>query len=481
MKFRPALQIAGIINMVIAAAMLCPLAITVYYKDGDTFVFIYSIIICAVIGAVMFTLFRGKGFEISHREGFLVVSFSWITASLACSVPFILSGYFPSLVDAIFEGVSGITTTGASVLTDIESLSHGMLFWRSMTHWIGGVGIVLLCLAILPLLGVGGMQLYKAEASVVSSDKIAPRVREMARIILAVYLGMSISLLVILKLLGMDLFNATLHMFATVSTAGFSPQNASVGYFNSVYIEAVIVLFMILGATNFALHFKFFRGGYRVYTKNSEFKFYIIVMALASVLIGLNLWLSGETGIFNSFRHSIFQVVSVTTTTGFSTVDFSAWPAFGQLMLLALMFIGGCAGSTTGSIKSIRLLLMIKLGYKEIYRLVHPHAVVPVKLGGRLVEPEILRSVMGFTVLYLLVFIISTCALGWLGVDLTTAISSAAATLSNVGPALGLAGPESGYAFMPEPGKWVLILNMLLGRLEIYTLMILFIPAFWRG
>ena len=481
MKLRPALQIAGIINIVIAAMMLSPLAVTLYYKDGDTGVFIYSIIICAIIGGVMFTIFRGKDFAISHREGFLVVSFSWITASLSCSVPFIVSGYFPSLVDAIFEGVSGITTTGASVLIDIESLSHGMLFWRSMTHWIGGVGIVLLCLAILPLLGVGGMQLYKAEASVVSSDKIAPRVREMARIILAVYLAMSISMLVILKLLGMDLFNATLHMFATVSTAGFSPKNASVGHFNSVYIEAVIVLFMILGATNFALHFKFFRDGYKIYTKNSEFKFYIIMMAVASLLIGVNLWFSGETGIFDSFRQSIFQVVSVITTTGFSTVDFSAWPAFGQIMLLVLMFTGGCAGSTTGSIKSIRLLLMIKLGYKEIYRLIHPHAIVPVKLGGRLVGAEILRSVMGFTILYLLVFIISSCFLGWLGVDLTTAISSAAATISNVGPALGLAGPVSGYAFMPEPGKWVLILNMLLGRLEIYTLMILFIPAFWRG
>ena len=480
MKFRPVLQIAGIINAMIALAMLAPLGVSLYYAEGDAWLFVYSIVISGVSGALMFFIFGGKGFEISHREGFVIVAFSWLAASASSSLPFILSGYFPTFTDAVFEAVSGITTTGASILDNVEDLPHGLLFWRSFMHWIGGVGIVLFSLAILPLLGVGGMQLYKAEASVVSADKFTSRVREMARVILAVYLVFSVTLVIILSFLGMNLFDSFIHMFGTVGTAGFSSKGSSIAHFDSIYIESVIVLFMILGATNFALHYRFFREGFKVYTKNPEFRFYILLMVVASILVAVNLRSFGYGSTFESVRHSVFQVVSVVTTTGFSTADFAAWPAFGQVLLLILMFTGGCAGSTTGAIKGIRLLLLLKLGYKEIYRLIHPHAVIPIKLSGRLVPPDVMRSVVGFTVLYFMVFVVSSLALSWMGIDLTTAVSSAAATISNVGPALGLSGPMASYSVMPEPAKWLLITNMLLGRLEIYTLLILFVPAFWR-
>jgi trk system potassium uptake protein TrkH len=325
------------------------------------------------------------------------------------------------------------------------------------------------------------MQLYKAEASVVSADKFTSRVREMARIILIVYLIFSVSFTVLMKLSGMSLFDSLVHMFATVSTGGFSSKGASVAYFNSVYVETVITIFMIIGATNFALHYNFFKQGFKVYTKNAEFRFYIFLMAAATIAVTLNLSGGMFSNIAESFRYSAFQVVSITTTTGFGSADFDAWPPLSRFIMLALMFAGGSAGSTTGAIKCIRLLLLLKIGYKEIYRLIHPHAVVPVKLSGRVVPPEALRGVMGFTVLYLLVFVVSSFILAALGLDLVSAIASAAATLSNVGPGLGLTGPMSNYSMIPDPGKWILILNMLLGRLEIYTLLILFVPAYWRG
>ncbi len=481
MKIRPVVKIVGAINIVVAAAMLVPLGVALLYGDGDALFFLYSIAIALVVGGAMFLSVRGGKYEIGHREGFLVVAFSWITASLSCAIPFIISGYFPSFVDAVFEAVSGITTTGASVLNDIEGLPHGLLFWRSMIHWLGGIGIVVLSLAILPLLGVGGMQLYKAEFSVISSDKFAPRIKEMVRIILAVYLVLSVSLTVILLLLGMGPFDALTHMFSTVATAGYSTRAASIGAYNSVYIEAVIIFFMFISATSFALHYRFVKEGFKVFTESPEFKFYFFVTLGAVVLVAISLALNGHGSIFKSFRDSAFQVVSVITTTGFSTVDFGIWPAFGQTVLLALMFMGGCVGSTTGSMKAIRILLMIKMGYKEIYRLIHPHAVIPLKLGGRVVPREVLRGVMGFTILFLLAFVLSSALLAWQGADLVTAISSAASTITNFGPALGQAGPMSNFAFFPDLSKWILILNMLLGRLEIYALIIIFVPAFWRG
>jgi len=461
--------------------MLVPLGLSLYYSEGDAWIFAESSAIIGVSGALMLFLFRGGGYEIRHREGFFIVVVSWVAASLDGALPFMLSEHFLSFADAVFESVSGITTTGASVLDDVEALPHGLLFWRSELHWIGGVGIVLLSLAILPLLGVGGMQLFKAESSGLTTDKFVPRVKEMSRIIVAVYLTFSIVLVVLLNLLGMNLFDAVIHMFGTVSTGGFSSSSESIGGYHSVYIESVIIIFMILGATSFALHYKYSKEGFKVYTRNSEFKFFSLLMIVSTLLISVNLWGNYYSSLSDSIRHAAFQVVSVVTTTGYGTSDFASWPAFGQIMILVLMFAGGCAGSTTGSIKCIRLLLLIKLIYRQFIKLVHPRAVLPVKLAGKVVPDGVMVGVQGFIALYLLVFIVSALGLNGMGVDFTTAISSAAATLSNVGPALGLTGPLANFSVIPEPGKWILIFDMLLGRLEISTLIILFIPAFWSG
>ena len=480
MRLRVALYIVGVVNIALALAMAVPVLVSIFYKGDDTAALLYSMGVTAASGLFLFFAFRTTDVQVNHREGFLVVALSWISAAFFCSLPFVFSGLFPSLVDCFFEGTSGITTTGASILSDIEALPHGLLFWRSMTHWIGGMGIVVLSLAVLPLLGIGGMQLYKAEASTISGDKFVPRIREMARILFTVYLVFSFVMLVLLILSGLGIFDALIHTLGGISTAGFSNRNSSVGALGNPYAEVVIMVFMVLGATNFALHYGFIKKGLKSYTESEEFKFYILVMVVATVLLSASL-LSYYESPGEALRYGSFQAISISTTTGFTTADYGNWPFFSQLLLLTLMFIGGSAGSTTGSIKCVRVLLLIKLAHKEIYKLIHPHAVVPVKLGGSVVPQDIIRSVAGFTVLFLLAFMASALALGLLGLDPLTAIGSAAATIGNVGPALGLTGPGASYAEVPDAGKWILIINMFLGRLEIYTLLILLIPAFWRG
>jgi trk system potassium uptake protein TrkH len=476
-----ALHIAGVVNIILSVAMLSAIPVAVFYNDGGVMPLTASFLITLATGLILFFTTRGAGAEVSHREGFLVVGVSWISAGLLSSLPFIFSGLFPSIVDCIFEATSGITTTGASIITDIEALPHALIFWRSLIHWLGGMGIVVLSLAILPLLGIGGMQIYKAEASTISGDKFVPRIKDMARILMTVYLIFSFVMVVLLMLAGMGPFDAFIHTVGGVATAGFSSKNNSIAFFNSFTIEWIIMIFMVLGATNFALHHGFFRNGIKVYTRNEEFRFYIFVMLSATVLITINLAGTHYSSVGEALRFASFQAVSITTTTGFTSADYGQWPFFSQFILLSLMFIGGSVGSTTGSLKCVRFLLLIKLAYKEISQLIHPHAIVPVKLNGRVVPPEIMKSVVGFTFLFFMVFALSSLALLGIGLDPITAISSSAATIGNVGPALGLTGPSASYAMIPDAGKWILILNMFLGRLEIYTLIILLIPAFWRG
>lgn len=481
MRLRVAFQVVGLINIVLALAMLAPLVVSLFYKDGDTLTFLYSSIITGATGALMYLVCRGPVLEVSHREGFVIVSFSWLSAGFFSAVPYLISGAFPSSIDAVFEAVSGITTTGASILTNIEAMPHGLLFWRSMTHWLGGMGIIVLSVAILPFLGIGGMQLYRAEASTISGEKFAPRIMDMARILFKIYLLFSFTMMVFLVMAGLNIFEAFVHTVGGVATAGFSNKNMSVGHFQNVFVEGIVMIFMVLGATNFALHYGFFQKGIKVYTKSEEFRFYILVMVVATVLVTLNLNGTVYGSLAESFRYASFQVVSITTTTGYSTADTATWTSFSQVLLLILMFFGGSAGSTTGSIKCIRVLLLAKLCYQEIYRLIHPHAVITVKLGGRAVPPEVIKGVAGFTILFLIIFIASALGLSWTGLDMWTAVSSAAATIGNVGPALGLTGPASDYSMVPDAGKCILIFNMFLGRLEIYTLLILLVPAFWKG
>ncbi|MCK4738935.1 MAG: TrkH family potassium uptake protein [Deltaproteobacteria bacterium] len=481
MRLSSAFHIAGVVNTSLGLAMLIPAFVSLVYKEGDALALFSSSAITVTAGILLFFIFKKEKMNIGHREGFFVVAVTWLSAGFFSSLPFILSGVFPSITDCLFEGVSGITTTGASILSSIENLPHGILLWRSMTHWIGGMGIVLLSLAVLPLLGIGGMQLYKAEASTISGDKFVPRMQDMAKILFTVYIVFTLVMFTLLMVSGVNFYDSIIHTLGGISTAGFSNKDLSAGGLGNIYAEIIIIVFMILGATNFALHYGFLKKGFRSYTKSEEFRFYIAVIIIATVLITINLKSSFYSSWGDSLRYASFQATSITTTTGYTTTDYGLWPFFSQLVLLSLMFIGGSVGSTTGSLKCVRILLMIKQAYKEIYRLIHPHAIIPVKLNGKVVSDDIMKSVTGFAFLFFLVFIVSSVLLSLTGLDLITSISSAAATLGNVGPALGIAGPGASYALVPDSAKWILMANMFMGRLEIYTLLILLVPAFWRG
>jgi trk system potassium uptake protein TrkH len=377
--------------------------------------------------------------------------------------------------------MSGFTTTGATVLTDIQSNPRGILFWRDLTQCLGGMGIIVLSLAVLPFLKVGGMQLYKAEVPGPMPEKITPRVHQTALLLWGVYLLLSLIQTSALLLGGMNLFESLTHTFGTMATGGFSPLNGSIGQYGNAYFEWVIILFMFLAGTNFVLHLLVLRGDLGAWWRNEEFRFYVKLLAVAVLLAAAFLFSSGTyEELSDSIRYGAFQVVSIVTTTGFVTADFGLWPNFLQYLLLLLMFVGGCAGSTVGGIKSMRIMVLVKHVKAELQRLLHPRAIFTVRIGGKVLEREVISSVTAFFVMYIGLFALAALAMAALGLDVQTAIASAAAAIGNIGPALGSVGPSSNYAHIPAAGKWILSFCMLLGRLEIYTVMMLFLPGTWR-
>jgi len=483
MRLKVILYILGLLNIFLGVAMLFPLFLSLLYREGDTWVFLLSSAITVTIGVSSFLFFRSPGAEITHREGFIITVSAWLGAGIFGALPYLFSGSLPSFVDAVFESISGFTTTGASVFQSVEGLPHGVLFWRSLTHWLGGMGIVIMAIAILPILGVGGMQLYRAEALGigVSSDKLAPRLVEVVRLLGLVYITITLAEVVVLIWAGMGPFDALIHSFATVATGGFSNKNISIDAYHSRLIESIITIFMFISAANFTLHASLLRGGPGVYWRNPEFRFYLFLQLTVILMITLNLRLYLYDNIESAFSHASFQVVSITTSTGFSSADFARWPSFSQFALVVLMFVGGSTGSTTGGIKCLRVLLLFKQGYKELRQLIHPHAVIHLKLGGRIVPPEVVTGAIGFVFLYMVIFFLATLLMTFLGLDIVSALSSVAATLGNIGPGIGVVGPLSNYSEIPYIGKWLLIGCMLLGRLEVYTILILFTPTFWKG
>ena len=387
---------------------------------------------------------------------------------------------FSTFADAFFESVSGFTTTGASVLTNIQMVPPGFLFWRSLTHWLGGMGIIVLSIAILPLLGVGGMQLYKAEVPGPVPDKLKPRIRDTAMVLWKVYVLFSAAETVLLMLGGMDLFQALCHTFGTMATGGFSTRQASIGSYHSPYIDTVVILFMLFAGINFSLHYQFLKGDLRAFWRNPEFRFFIGAVVIFVLAVSSNVYHTVYETFSEAIRFGAFQVISIITTTGYTTADFEKWPSLSQTILLFCMFLGASAGSTGGGMKCLRIMLLLKHSYKQLFSLIHPRAVTQVKLGGRPISDEVLHSIWGYFVLYLGVFIVSSFLLAAMGVDVATSFAAVAATIGNIGPGLGLVGPTDNYAHIPMLGKWLLIFCMLLGRLEIYTILILFVPEFWR-
>jgi len=409
-----------------------------------------------------------------------IVTIGWTVIGLFGALPFYISGEFGGFLGSFFESVSGFTTTGSSILTNIESVSKGLLFWRSFIQWLGGMGIIVLSVAILPFVGVGGMQLYKAEVPSPVPDKLKPRIRDTAIILWKVYAIVSLAEVVLLFLGGMNIFDALCHTFTTMPTGGFSTKNLSIAGYHSAYIDTIIVIFMLIAGINFALHYQLLKGKSLAFWEDSECRFFLGIVLLLTIIVSINVYGSVYQSLGEAFRYGAFQVVSIVTTTGYATADYETWPAMSQLILLFCMFLGASAGSTGGGMKCLRIMLCLKYCYKELFSLIHPHAVTHVKIGGKPVSKDILRSVLGFLALYIALFVVCTVLVAGTGVDFLTSLSAVAATIGNIGPGFGMVGPTENFALIPEAGKWILIWCMLLGRLEIYTVIILLVPEFWR-
>ena len=432
--------------------------------------------ICA---AIMWGATRGR-IDLSRRDGFGIVTFGWLGASLFGCLPFLLSGVVSHPVDALFETMSGFTTTGASVLTDLESLPKGILFWRALTQWIGGMGVLVLCVAILPFLGVGGMQIYRAEMPGPSKDRLTPRIARTAEYLWGVYVVLSLLEILLLRLGGLSWFDACCHTFATISTGGFSTRTDSVGAFNSAYMETVVVVFMLLSAINFALHFRAIRGQPLGYARDPECRAFLTIWGLGCLALTASIWGRGSPSLTESLRAAVFQCTSILTTTGFATADFNAWPNVARTTLLLLMFIGGCAGSTAGSMKIIRVMVITKMMVRELRTTMLPRAVIQVKVGGNVVERDVAANIGVFFIIFVLVFSGATVLMSLWMPNLVSAASSVIASLGNIGPGLDAVGPTATFASVPAPGKLVLTACMLLGRLELFTVLIMLMPGFWR-
>ena len=472
-------RLLGGLLLFLAAALLLPLPFSYYYADGAWSAFVSAALVCGGVGATLFFTCRSTK-EMSLREGFAIVTLGWSTFALFGALPYLFSGAINAPLDAVFETMSGFTTTGATILIDIEVVPESVLLWRALTQWLGGMGFIVLSLAILPLMGIGGMQLFRAEMPGPTADRLKPRIQDTAKLLWGIYVMLT-GLLVILLMFGdMNFFDALCHAFTTLATGGFSPRNASVGAYNSAYIDWVISLFMFLAAINFSLYYLALRGRLRDFYRNEELRIYL---ALVVGIVLLVMWFNHGavySSIVDNLRYSVFQVVSIISTTGFATADYGQWPEACQLLLFFAMVVGGCAGSTAGGIKVARLLLLFKHAQVQIYRLIHPRAVRLVKLGSKPVDRDVMHSILGFFAVWMGVFFIATLLMTAAGLDLISAAGSVVATLGVVGPGFGSVGPVENYAHIIPFGKTVLIVCMLLGRLELFTVLVLFVPSLWH-
>jgi len=463
--------------------MLVPVIISVIYKENDLWAFIISALITTSFGFILETATKPpeRIKEIQRKEGFLIAALFWFAASIFGAIPYLIYGVFNHPVDAWFESVAGFTTTGATVLTDIEVVPYGMLFWRSFSQWLGGMGIIVLGIAILPRLAVGGMQLMGLEAPGPTTEKITPRIAETAKKLWGVYLLLSFLLIVFLLFAGMPIFDSVLQSLSTMSTGGFSPNNLSVGSYNSSIIDVIITIFMFIAGMNFVLLYWSLRGDFKRLTRNSELKYYFFLNLSVILIVSFELWSTIYPNFFEALRYGSFQVISISTGSGFSTANFDLWPSFPKWFLLMLMFFGGCAGSTTGSIKIIRIMVLFKKGYQELHKIIYPHAIVPIRVNAKPISPEIVSSITSFFLIYLFIFLISTLiVMAAEDLPIITAISACAASIGNVGPGLGEVGPAGNYANLSSFTKIVLSFLMLIGRLELFTILVIFTPAFWR-
>lgn len=470
----------GALVLISGICMLTAVAVSLIMADGQHMALLISSLLTIVPGGITLMLAKTDA-TIGKRDGYFIVTLSWIIFSLFGSLPFVISGSIPSFTDAFFETMSGFTTTGATILKDIEAVPPSLLYWRSMTQWLGGMGIIVLSLAILPMLKMGSMQLFIAEVPGVTYDKLHPKLRETAKRLWAIYAVFTLAEMILLIIAGMPPFDALCHSFTTMATGGYSTKNASVAAFSSPYIHYIITFFMFLAGTNFALAYFGLHGRFKKIFTNQEFLFYLAMVVVSIIITTLVLTTGINLPVEQAVREASFQVVSIITTTGFITADYLYWGPFLILLIFVLMFTGGSAGSTGGGIKMVRLLLMAKNSRLELRRLIHPSAVIPVRYNHRSVPPNIIYNVMAFIVFYFFIAGISGMIIAAMGYDLATSFSTAAATLGNIGPGLGAVGPVENYSHFPLFGKWFLSFLMLTGRLELFTVLILFSKWFYRN
>lgn len=479
MNIGATLSLLGSLLLFLAVALLTPIPFAMYYEDGALSTFLTSAGVTAVVGLVMFLSYRTEE-QISYREGFGVVTFAWICFAFFGGLPYLIAGVIPSVPGAFFEAMSGFTTTGSTVITDLSVVPKSILLWRSETQWLGGMGIIVLSLAILPFLGVGGMQLFQAEVPGPTKDRLSPRIQDTAKLLWGVYCFLTVIESLLLMLGGMDFFEAISHAFTTMATGGFSTENKSVAAWDSSYIHWVITVFMFLAGINFAFHFQaLLRGRFGVYLRSQELAFYAAVCIGATMAVAiLNADLYDSVHI--NIRDAAFQVVGIATTTGYATADYELWPVLAQYIIMTLMFMGACAGSTAGGMKVVRWLLILKHAFLQVFQLIHPKGVRQLKLDSQTVDDQIMQAILGFFALYLGLFVFGSFVMAGTGLDLVSAGAAALTCLSNIGPGLGSVGPTDNFAHITSFGLLFLSTLMLIGRLEIFTVLVLFSPGFWK-
>tara|TARA_B100001173_G_scaffold312525_1_gene334369 strand:- start:1736 stop:3232 length:1497 start_codon:yes stop_codon:yes gene_type:complete len=492
-NYKVILHIIGVLLLFNGGLMLLATMASWLMKDGVTFEMTLSAFMVMILGGFFMLVSRNHEAQIHKREGYLIVTLGWVMMTITGMTPFVLTDAIQDLPSVFFETMSGYTATGSTILTNIESLPAGILFWRSMTHWIGGMGIIVLAIAILPLLGIGGMQLFTAEAPGPNSDKLHPRITDTAKRLWLIYVSFTFAETLLLYLAGMSLFDAINHAMSTMASGGFSTKNSSLAHWNHLpWVQYIIIVFMFLAGSNFVLSYFAFTGKIKKVFQDDEFLAFVKSIFVFSLIVFIVLVTQVDLSkdsfdhpevwgkIESSLRHSFFQVLAIVTTTGFVTSDYTAWTPFMTIFFFGLMFLGGSAGSTSGGIKVVRHLLMIKSGFLEFKRALHPNAIIQSRYNGKVVSKEIIGNILGFLILYMISFIIGSLVFGLMGLDFENAIGVAASSLGNVGPAIGDFGPASNYSELPAFGKYWSSFLMLMGRLELFTVLILFTPFFWK-
>ena len=479
-NFKTIIRIIGILLLLETVMFLVCSSVSFYYRESDMLDFWKAGGITAGIGLLLAALGKGGERQLTRRDGYVLVSFAWVAFSLFGMLPFYISGYVPDITNAFFETMSGFTSTGATVLDNIESLPHGLLFWRGMTQWIGGLGIIMFTIAVLPIFGVSGLQVFAAEASGPTHDKVHPRIGITAKWIWSIYTGITTLLVCLLMLGGMDWFDSICHAFATTGTGGFSTKQASVAYYNSPYIEYVITLFMFISGINFTLVLLFVNRKFKKFIGNAELKFYFGSVVLFTAVIAIVLYYTSPMGMEESFRKSLFQVISLQTSTGFATDDYMQWTPVLWGLLTIIMLMGACAGSTTGGLKCIRMVILTKVSRNEFKHILHPNAILPVRINKQVISPSIVSTVLAFCFIYISIIVIGTLLMMAMGVGAEESMGCVISSIGNMGPGLGETGPAYSWNALPDAAKWLLSFLMLLGRLELFTVLLLFTPDFWK-